>query len=433
MIGRSDWLHDDADLSVAASASRARRVPGRGAHGHTTELSSAELLEEGGHVPHSAGPVLDEATVPDFEQFVARRVFQPSASGRLRQPRTPYRLDGGEPPPPGPGPEPRARRSRLADPGRAGAADRSAARRRADPRLHRLVGGTGRDPRARLPRRRRHQGGVGRSPRPHALRGGEAAQRRPVVGMGADLRQRRANQAGHRARSVDTGGRLLFERLVAVPWSRTTPRVMEQFGLGWDRLHAVNPAVVLVRMPAFGLDGPWRDRTGFAQTMESITGLAADRLPDGPPVLVRCVRPARRRARRLRHAARAPPAGRDRPGRPGRGDDGRGRAERRGRGGVRARLPRSGGRTGGNRSDVAAPQGVYRCAGDDSWVALRRTTEQGGAAHAPEVAVRSLARHRGRPPGRPRRPRRSPRRLVREQDGGGRRWRSLRRGSRPRW
>jgi crotonobetainyl-CoA:carnitine CoA-transferase CaiB-like acyl-CoA transferase len=41
-------------------------------------------------------------------------------------------------------------------------------------------------------------------------------------------------------------------------------------------------------MPAFGLDGPWRDRTGFAQTMESITGMAwLTGYPDGPPTLVR--------------------------------------------------------------------------------------------------------------------------------------------------
>ena len=53
-----------------------------------------------------------------------------------------------------------------------------------------------------------------------------------------------------------------------------TPRVMEQFGLGWDALHELNPALTMVRIPAFGLDGPWRDRTGFAQTMEGITGMA---------------------------------------------------------------------------------------------------------------------------------------------------------------
>jgi crotonobetainyl-CoA:carnitine CoA-transferase CaiB-like acyl-CoA transferase len=53
-----------------------------------------------------------------------------------------------------------------------------------------------------------------------------------------------------------------------------TPRVIDQFDLGWDVVHATNPRAVMVRMPAFGLDGPWRDRPGFAQTMEQVTGLA---------------------------------------------------------------------------------------------------------------------------------------------------------------
>jgi crotonobetainyl-CoA:carnitine CoA-transferase CaiB-like acyl-CoA transferase len=67
-----------------------------------------------------------------------------------------------------------------------------------------------------------------------------------------------------------------------------TPRVMEQFGLGWDRIHEINPRAVMVRMPAFGLDGPWRDHTGFAQTMESVTGMAwVTGFPDSAPVLPR--------------------------------------------------------------------------------------------------------------------------------------------------
>jgi crotonobetainyl-CoA:carnitine CoA-transferase CaiB-like acyl-CoA transferase len=36
----------------------------------------------------------------------------------------------------------------------------------------------------------------------------------------------------------------------------------------------INPRLVMVRMPAFGLSGPWRDAVGFAQTMEQLTGLA---------------------------------------------------------------------------------------------------------------------------------------------------------------
>jgi crotonobetainyl-CoA:carnitine CoA-transferase CaiB-like acyl-CoA transferase len=64
-----------------------------------------------------------------------------------------------------------------------------------------------------------------------------------------------------------------------------SPRVMDQFGLGADALLALKPDLVVVRMPAFGLTGPWRDRVGFAPTMEQIAGLAwVTGMPDGPPV-----------------------------------------------------------------------------------------------------------------------------------------------------
>jgi crotonobetainyl-CoA:carnitine CoA-transferase CaiB-like acyl-CoA transferase len=49
---------------------------------------------------------------------------------------------------------------------------------------------------------------------------------------------------------------------------------MDGFGLTWDVIHELNPQTIYVRMPAFGLTGPWRDNTGFAQTMEQMTGLA---------------------------------------------------------------------------------------------------------------------------------------------------------------
>ena len=63
---------------------------------------------------------------------------------------------------------------------------------------------------------------------------------------------------------------------------------MEQFGLGADTLLELNPRIVVVRMPAFGLTGPWRDRVGFAPTMEQIAGLAwVTGLPEGSPVAPR--------------------------------------------------------------------------------------------------------------------------------------------------
>ena len=39
-------------------------------------------------------------------------------------------------------------------------------------------------------------------------------------------------------------------------------------------MRAIRPDVIVLRLPAFGLTGPWRDRPGFAQTMEQLTGMA---------------------------------------------------------------------------------------------------------------------------------------------------------------
>lgn len=67
-----------------------------------------------------------------------------------------------------------------------------------------------------------------------------------------------------------------------------SPRVVENFGLDWDEVHRLNPNAIMVRMPAFGLDGPWRDRTGFAMTIEQASGLAfltGD--PEGRPLVPR--------------------------------------------------------------------------------------------------------------------------------------------------
>lgn len=51
-------------------------------------------------------------------------------------------------------------------------------------------------------------------------------------------------------------------------------RVMPGFGLDSDTIKALNSRAIFVRMPAFGLDGPWRDRAGFAMTVEQVSGLA---------------------------------------------------------------------------------------------------------------------------------------------------------------
>lgn len=103
-----------------------------------------------------------------------------------------------------------------------------------------------------------------------------------------------AMNTNKRSVTLDLGseeGRLLFKKLAAgadVVIENFSPRVMDQFGLTADVLLEVNPKLVVARMPAFGLDGPWRDRVGFAPTMEQLAGLAwVTGLPDAPPVTPR--------------------------------------------------------------------------------------------------------------------------------------------------
>ncbi|NUU24972.1 MAG: CoA transferase, partial [Streptomycetaceae bacterium] len=156
-----------------------------------------------------------------------------------------------------------------------------------------------------------------------------------------------------------------------------SPRVMDNLGLTWQTLHNRNERLILLRMPAFGLDGPWRDRTGFAQTMEQASGMAwMTGRADGPPLIPRG--PCDPNAGT--HAVFALLAALEERDRTGAGTMIESTM-------VEATLniaaeqlitwtaERREMRRDGNRAAGAAPQGVYRCAGDDTWLALAAETE----------------------------------------------------------
>jgi crotonobetainyl-CoA:carnitine CoA-transferase CaiB-like acyl-CoA transferase len=156
-----------------------------------------------------------------------------------------------------------------------------------------------------------------------------------------------------------------------------SPRVMDQFGLGADTLLELNPRIVVVRMPAFGLTGPWRDRVGFAPTMEQIAGLAwVTGLPDGLPVAPRGACDPLAGA----HAAFATLTALEFADRTGQGQlvevpmietvlnvTAVQTMEFEVFGKVMKRR--------GNRGHSAKLQDVYRCAGDDNWIALSVRTD----------------------------------------------------------
>jgi crotonobetainyl-CoA:carnitine CoA-transferase CaiB-like acyl-CoA transferase len=64
------------------------------------------------------------------------------------------------------------------------------------------------------------------------------------------------------------------------------PGTLEKWGLGWDRLKAANPKLVVLRISGFGQDGPYSKRPGFGTVAEGLSGLAMRTGPaDGPPLL----------------------------------------------------------------------------------------------------------------------------------------------------
>jgi crotonobetainyl-CoA:carnitine CoA-transferase CaiB-like acyl-CoA transferase len=64
------------------------------------------------------------------------------------------------------------------------------------------------------------------------------------------------------------------------------PGVLERLGLGPDVLLARNPRLVICRVTAFGQEGPYAGRPGFATLAEAMSGFAAiNGEPDGGPLL----------------------------------------------------------------------------------------------------------------------------------------------------
>ncbi|MCU1457021.1 MAG: L-carnitine dehydratase/bile acid-inducible protein [Actinomycetia bacterium] len=292
LIGRPE-LADDKDYVRAGPRFNHREKFWAMAHAYTQPRSSAEVMEEASVMRIPVAPVLDPSTIMGFPQFAERGVFVEHPGGRFRQPRVPYRLSGRERPGFRPVPEPAADDGSVEWPPRP-AAGPGPARLPLDgvrvvdltawwagPCAAQVLGSLGADVIK-----------VESVKRPDLMR--LAGPKTPTDPLWAEwgplAHAANTNKRGITIDLTRPEGRDLALQLIAtadVVIENYTPRVMEQFDLGWDRLHELNPSLNLVRMPAFGLDGPWRDHPGFAQTMESLTGLAwATGWPDGKPTLV---------------------------------------------------------------------------------------------------------------------------------------------------
>jgi crotonobetainyl-CoA:carnitine CoA-transferase CaiB-like acyl-CoA transferase len=384
LVGRADLLGDTDVRSDPERKAESERSIRSWLAAHTT----AEVLELATALRIPVAPIGNGEMLPGLDHFVERGVFVNEPYG-LTAPRPPYAIDGRRPaarhaaPTPGEGAPPMLH----ADAARRVGADATAAGDLplaglkvldatawwAGPSSTQVLAALGAD--------------VVHVESIQVIDGMRPAAALPFTSLDQWWERScffMSINANKRGITLDLGsarGRELFVGLVAwadVMVENYTPRVIDNWDLGWDRLKEINPRLVMCRMPAFGLDGPWHDRVGFAQTMEQVSGLSwATGYRDGPPMMPNgpCDPLGGM------HAAFAVLTALEQRDATGVGCM------------IEAPLVESAlnlaaeevleysafGRLGerlGNRSRARAPQGVYRCEGDERWIALSVEEEQ---------------------------------------------------------
>lgn len=343
----------------------------------TTRHTTDEILALAGPMKVPTVRVNDGATVLREEHLVARGFFQPSADGTFVAPRPHYRIDGQRPP--------------AALPAPALDADRVTPRGAVDhlpvtisrpleglrvldvtcwwagPSNTQILAAMGADV--------IHVESIAHADPMRYAAAVMFLDRDRWWELSSFYLSINTNKRGITLDLASPDGAALAERLVEwadIVVENYTPRVMPKFGLGWERIHEVNPRAVMVRQPAFGLDGPWADRVGFAQNMEQMAGMAyLTGHVDGEPLVPRGPGDPLGGA----HAAFATLvalARRDATGV-----------------GVLVEVPLIEGSLAitaepiiehsaygrlmerdGNRSAQCAPQGLYACAGEEQWLAV---------------------------------------------------------------
>ena len=264
-----------------------------------TKKTTAEVIEMASLLRIPVAPILNGKTVQDHEQLKARGVFGPDAQNRFLQPRRPYRVDDADPPAPRPAP------SLDADGENPSFASKGAPREIGRPGKLPLeglrvldmtawwAGPSASHLLATFGAEVIHAESVTRPDGMRMVGGMMAAHYSDWWEASCFFLHANSNKLGITLDLTKEKGRALIEKLVRecdLVVENFTPRVLENFGLTWERVQELNPKALMVRMPAFGLSGPWRDNTGFAQTMEQLSGMAwvtghvddQPRIPRGP-------------------------------------------------------------------------------------------------------------------------------------------------------
>lgn len=278
MIGHAEWIDDDTGSSITERA--AAKAPEIYRWLAEQPVDVVRDLASAFRIPN--GPVADGANAPVLDHHHDRGTFVPDPRDGFLRPGAPYRFDPPLLPAPGPAPAPGAHTEHY----------------RAEVRAPRTRGGTT----EQLPFRGMRVLDLttfwaGPSCTHYlALLGAEVIHVESPARMdgtrliaGVPVTEDRwwekspifsGLNTGKKSLTLDLAddrGRALLRRLAAtcdVVVENFTPRVLEQIGLDHDTYRALRPDGIMVRMPGFGLTGPWRDNPAFAYVIEDTSGIS---------------------------------------------------------------------------------------------------------------------------------------------------------------
>jgi crotonobetainyl-CoA:carnitine CoA-transferase CaiB-like acyl-CoA transferase len=399
LIERPDLLDDEEFASMPGRIARRDEFLAM-VHDWAADKSTAEIVESAAAFRIPVSPIATPTTITSIDHYVERGVFVESTHGAMA-PRVPYRSSEIPVRPPATAPEIGADNRRVHWPAVAAEPAQS------PPRMLPLAGVRIVDLTAFWagPMATQVLAALGADVikvegvrRPDGMRfaGGRPPNWDRWWEWGPVFQCSNTNKRGITLELGTPRGREVALELIArsdIVIENFSPRVMANFDLEWDVVHDAAPTVTMVRMPAFGLDGPWRDRVGFAQTMEQASGMAwMTGSRDGPPVIPRglCDPLAGLHAS---FAAIAALEIRDRTGTGIHIESTMVEAALNVAAEPVLEYTRNGVELNreGNRGPGASPQGVYRCAGDDQWVALAILDERAWLALVEVIGHSELA------------------------------------------
>jgi crotonobetainyl-CoA:carnitine CoA-transferase CaiB-like acyl-CoA transferase len=280
MVGHEEWI-DETPLSIPEQAKRRAPVFRAWLRSHTVD--EIRELATAFRIPNA--PVGNGASITEFDHFVQRRMFVTNPSGGFVRPAPPYRLQPGRLRSPTPAPrlgEHTERYRNLARAPRKPATTKGACDRLpfdglrvldmtnfwAGPSCTHFLALLGADvihlESAARPDGTRLSADVPVSEEwwweKSPIFSGLNTNKKSVT---LDIRTERGRRLLHRLAST-----------CDVVVENYTPRILEHIGLEFSALQAIRPDAILVRIPGFGLTGPWRDVPALASVIEGASGLS---------------------------------------------------------------------------------------------------------------------------------------------------------------